>query len=56
MALFDVDVDAVAFLQVGEVVGCDAEEAFTLALKGLFVNDAPCESAGRGSSERRGGD
>ena len=56
MARFDVDVDAVAFLQVGEVVGCDAEEAFALALEGFFVNDAPCESAGTRIGKRRGGD
>ena len=54
MALSDVDVDAVAFLQVGEVGGCDAEEAFTLALKRLFIYDAPCESTRTWFGERRG--
>ncbi len=46
MALLDGHGDAVAFLQVGEVGGRDAEEAFAGALEGFFVNDAPCEGAG----------
>ena len=56
VALFDVDVDAVAFLQVGEVGGCDAEEAFAFALEGFFVDDAPCEGTRAWFGERGGGD
>ena len=46
MTLFDIDVDVVAFMQIREVVGCDTEEAFAVALEGLFIDDTPGKSAG----------
>ena len=36
-----VDVDVVAWLEGGEVVGCYAEESFAAFLVGFFVQDAP---------------
>lgn len=54
MALLDVDVDVVAFMQVREVVGCNTEKSFAVALEGLYIEDTPCESAGSNFSEGRG--
>ena len=54
MAVLDIYVDAIAFLQVREKVGCDAEKVFTLALKRLAVDDTPCESTMPRFSERGG--